>query len=56
MESIKKLEDQLVVNQKKLGGEKVINEEVAASASNVLANGEVSLTVSTSVLSVSDVI
>lgn len=40
MESIKKLEDQLVVNQKKLGGEKVINEEVAASASNVLANGE----------------
>lgn len=42
MESIKKLEDQLMVKQKKLGGEKVINEEVAASASSVIANGEVS--------------
>ncbi|XP_038874803.1 kinesin-like protein KIN-UA isoform X2 [Benincasa hispida] len=40
MESIKKLEDQLMVKQKKLGGEKVINEEVAASASSVIANGE----------------
>ncbi|XP_050945802.1 kinesin-like protein KIN-UA isoform X1 [Cucumis melo] len=45
MESIKKLEDQLMVKQKKLGGEKVINEEVAASASSVIANGE-GLTVS----------
>lgn len=42
MESIKKLEDQMMVNQKKLGGEKVIKEEVAASASSIIANGEVS--------------
>lgn len=41
MESIKKLEDQLMVKQK-LGGEKVINEAVAASASSIIANGEVS--------------
>ncbi|XP_011654782.1 kinesin-like protein KIN-UA isoform X2 [Cucumis sativus] len=40
MESIKKLEDQLMVKQRKLGGEKVINEEVVASASSVIANGE----------------
>ncbi|KAG6606153.1 Kinesin-like protein KIN-UA, partial [Cucurbita argyrosperma subsp. sororia] len=40
MESIKKLEDQLMVKQKKLGGEKVINEAVAASASSIIANGE----------------
>ncbi|XP_022158342.1 kinesin-like protein KIN-UA isoform X2 [Momordica charantia] len=39
MESIRKLEDQLMVNQKKLG-EKVINEEVPISASSKITNGE----------------